>query len=88
MPPAVFEPTIPACERPQTHPLYGAVWRELRSFAVGINDYEILHRVWLERFVLNDPVTGRKMCRKFWTGELNGRNQLKSLGIGGKITLK
>jgi len=37
MPPAGFEPTIPASERPQTHTLYRAVWRELNNFAFGIN---------------------------------------------------
>jgi len=68
MPPAGSEPTIPASERPQTHPLYGAVWRELKNFAVGISDYEILHRVWLERFVLNDPINGREMFRKCRSG--------------------
>ena len=65
MPPVGFEPTIPASERPQTHPLYGAVWRELKNFAVGISDYEILYRAWLEWFVLNDPIMEEKCVGNF-----------------------
>jgi hypothetical protein len=60
----------------------------MKNFAVGISDYEMLHRVWLDRFVLNDPINGREMRRKFWTGELKARDHLKSLGIGGRIILK